>query len=387
MASRAPGLGRCRVRGDELVPSWLGPADGPWLTDLLELYDACVGAPRRVLDRHLAAFARDPRSNGGVAAARAVLDRDYRSDVDSKVPPREVRALVFRLAADRRPRSEALRAAARELRLEVGEVERALLADVPGERRTAAPEARASPIELAQRANLAIAQSALGAAHFVEIRVRGHARRVIRQAALRGLICEVVPGGSYPGPLLRISGPMALFRRTAMYGRHLRELLPLLVWSRTFELDARCAAGGRELRLALRSGDPLPPVSEPRAYDSRVERTFARDFLRAAPDWDLLREPEPVAADGGLLFPDFALWPRSDPRRRWLLEIVGFWTRSYLERKLRRLRGARIQRLVLCIDAERDCGEDELPADAPVIRYRRRIDVAEVMRALGESRR
>src|SRR2546427_5183295 len=49
-----------------------------------------------------------------------------------------------------------------------------------------------------------------------------------------------------------------------------------------------------------------------------------------------------VQAGGTLIFPDFALRHRADGRR-WLVEIVGFWTRDYVERKLALLRVAGLQ--------------------------------------------
>jgi hypothetical protein len=65
-----------------------------------------------------------------------------------------------------------------------------------------------------------------------------------------------------------------------------------------------------------------------------------------------------------------------------LLEIVGFWTPKYLEEKLRKLRAARLENVLLCIDQERGCSDAELPKDAKVIRYRRRIDVRAVLAVL-----
>jgi len=99
------------------------------------------------------------------------------------------------------------------------------------------------------------------------------------------------------------------------------------------------------LRRAIRSFRGRRRVS----YDSKLEERFARDFRRVAPDWDLIREPEAVQAGDTLIFPDFALRHRGDGRR-WLVEIVGFWTRDYLERKLALLRVAGLRDLVLCID-------------------------------------
>lgn len=39
-----------------------------------------------------------------------------------------------------------------------------------------------------------------------------------------------------------------------------------------------------------------------------------------------------------------------------LLEIVGFWTADYVAKKLRRWRAAGLGRLILSIDAARNCG-------------------------------
>jgi predicted nuclease of restriction endonuclease-like RecB superfamily len=93
----------------------------------------------------------------------------------------------------------------------------------------------------------------------------------------------------------------------------------------------------------------------------------------------VIREPRPVASGEALIFPDFELIQRRDNSRRWLLEIVGFWTQKYLKEKLERLRAAGIERLVLCIDQNRQCAEDELPPDARIIRYKTRIDPQAVL--------
>ena len=114
---------------------------------------------------------------------------------------------------------------------------------------------------------------------------------------------------------------------------------------------------GAALTLQLRTGDPVFPGSAPRQYDSRIEERFAREFRKLAPEWDVVREPEPINADGTLIFPDFALQCRANPARRWLLEIVGFWTPEYVARKLARYRSARLSNLILCIDEERNCAE------------------------------
>jgi predicted nuclease of restriction endonuclease-like RecB superfamily len=235
-----------------------------------------------------------------------------------------------------------------------------------------------SPGELSLRVNLALAQAFLFRAASVLIAVNGNARALVRQAALYGLIVTV-KGHAEAEASLEISGPLSLFRHTLVYGRALSALVPILPWCPRYTLEAACVLKGEARRFHLRPTDPVFPSAEPRRYDSALEERFARDFARAAPDWNLTREPQPVAADGALIFPDFAVEHRSDPDRRWLIEIVGFWTPDYLEKKLARLRAAGLERLILCVDEGRACAEGELPQGARLVRFHRRIDAAAVL--------
>lgn len=137
---------------------------------------------------------------------------------------------------------------------------------------------------------------------------------------------------------------------------------------------------GRRLAPQLRTGDSVFPGNAPRQYDSGVEERFAREFRKLAPEWDVVREPEPISAAGTLIFPDFALQHGANPARRWLLDIVGFWTPEYVARKLARYRSARLSNLILCIDEDRNCSNAGLPPIARVVRYRRRVDPTAVLR-------
>ena len=132
--------------------------------------------------------------------------------------------------------------------------------------------------------------------------------------------------------------------------------------------------------VSLASGDPIFPAGAPAIFDSKLEERFAHDMGRLAPDWDVIREPEPVRAGGTLIFPDFLLKNRIHADRRVLIEIMGFWTPEYLIEKCERLRQARLSNLILCIDEDRACAEGELPPGVPVVRFRRRVDAAAVMR-------
>lgn len=307
-----------------------------------------------------------------------VLDGLFRSEAVSPLPPPAVRASVFRASAWLESRDDVVAAAARELGTSPGIVEQSLFADLPSERVVRPPVERVEAPSLALRCNLAIAQAALKRSSSVTIAIESGARAVVRHAKLRGLICTVACAGE-PAVRLEVSGPLALFRKTVLYGRYLAELIPLLPWAGRFELHADCQIRDLTGELTLTPSDPLLPAKAPRRYDSALEKRFARDFKRATSDWEIAREPEPVAVDGTLIFPDFSVVHVRDPGRRWLLEIVGFWTSTYLENKLGRLRRARIPNLVLCVDETLDCGQGRLPEGCPVLRFRRKIDPRDLL--------
>src|ERR687891_1932518 len=69
--------------------------------------------------------------------------------------------------------------------------------------------------------------------------------------------------------------------------------------------------------------------------DSAVEEKFAKRFEQAETDWRQIREPDPlVLSNGGAFIPDFMF---EKYNKKIYLEIVGFWTKEYLERKLQKL--------------------------------------------------
>lgn len=389
-----------RVCGDRVVPAYLTERDHPWLRGLLDELDRHAGRPHRELEarlRELVARASSAASSRRGELAVHVIRDLCRARTRSAVPARRARAMLFGRAAampvdigaggvvSGAGREQIVAEVAGQLEVTAAELDEALFADLPGERRVVAPDPLPAPAEMALLANRALAQGLVARAARVRIEVEGNARVLVRHAKFRGLICAVSGRAHVGGASIDISGPFALFRHTLIYGRALAELVPLCAWCDRFRLRAECVLGERRLALDVAPGDPIFPAAEPRRFDSRLEESFARALGRATRDWDIIREPEPVVAGSGLLFPDFALQHRSDPGRRWLLEIVGFWTPDYVAGKLADYRAAGLPNLILCIDAERNCAEADLPPAARVVRFRRRIDPAAILAVIDPA--
>jgi len=375
-----------RIRVGRAIVGYLDDGDHTWVRALIDELERHVGRPERELRQRLSEPLPVPSPYPQRRAAVAVLARLWRSKVVASRPPRELRRLVFgERAAHRGARAEVLDQVADRTGLSRDELEGGLFADLPGERIVVSPDEIPSPAEAIRRVNLALAQAMLFRATSVRIRAEGEVRPLVQLAKLRGLICAVHRPDGEETPRLDISGPYALFRRTLLYGRALAGIVSPLVGTGRFSLQATCVVRGQAVDFLLASGDPVsgPPVGRP--FDSRLEQRFARDFRKAAPDWDVIKDPEAIRAGSGLIFPDFLLRHRRVPARQFLLEIVGFWTAEYLERKLMGLRKANISNLIICVDAERGCSEGDLPLGARVVRFNRKIDPGAVLAAIGGS--
>jgi len=126
-------------------------------------------------------------------------------------------------------------------------------------------------------------------------------------------------------------------------------------------------------------------------YDSSIEQSFAEAFAslertQSTDGWQLEREPEPLlpSAGGrdsrGIFIPDFALMRGT---RRIYVEILGFWTPAYRERKIQKLQQLKGQvDLVLALPIEAHQAFASLAPDYPLVEYRGQLSVTHLLRTL-----
>ena len=151
--------------------------------------------------------------------------------------------------------------------------------------------------------------------------------------------------------------------------------------------------------LVTQSPTPSSPPSQTASsiFDSSIEQSFAEAFHALATSdgadgWQLEREPEPLLLNPvvgettsstplqGIFIPDFAL---TRGNRRIYVEILGFWTTSYRERKLAKLqhlvgRGD----LVLAIPVQAHEGFTSLGANFPIVEYDGQLSATDLLKVL-----
>ena len=73
----------------------------------------------------------------------------------------------------------------------------------------------------------------------------------------------------------------------------------------------------------------------PMLFDSKIEKIFLQKFELFKTGWTIEREPEPIITKQKTAFiPDFVL---SKFDNNVFVEIIGFWTKEYLERKITKI--------------------------------------------------
>jgi len=109
-------------------------------------------------------------------------------------------------------------------------------------------------------------------------------------------------------------------------------------------------------------------------YDSSIEKMFGSLSLGS---WKVKREPTILKAGKYAFVPDFAL---QRDNMKVYLEIVGFWTPEYLQKKVEKLKQVK-EPLILLINKKLKCSEKDFPAQ-DVIFFDKKIPANEVMKVL-----
>jgi len=120
-------------------------------------------------------------------------------------------------------------------------------------------------------------------------------------------------------------------------------------------------------------------------FDSSIEQSFSEAFQSLAggwgmDGWELEREPEPLLLPQSIFIPDFAL---TRAHRRIYVEILGFWTPAYRERKIQKLQQLRGRDdLLLAIPVEAKEAFASIAQDFPIVFYQDQLSATEVLQVL-----
>lgn len=403
-------LVRASVRKDEIRPSLIDP-DKPAMVEataeLAALFDAAVeeGWRRGDLDDAIAGWIGDRRDVKLLRGlAKIALDATT-FQVDSPLPPRELRDRVFRRARAMgplalepgplaRPTAEdVLDAVASDLGCEREAVREALYADLREQERVVRhmiPE----PGWIGHRYNLALLQALLLLATDLHVTLPDPSAPRLRQLARAAKFHRLMVGVERHDDALTLTldGPAALFSQSTRYGLELASFLHTLIaqdcrW--TARATVLWTRANQRKTLTFSSEDGLTTDRpDTGTWRTREQEAFEERFAARASDWTL--DPIPTAiplGDRQVLVPDFTLV--GPDGRRAHLEIVGYWTAEDLAARFARLERYGPGSVVVAVSRKRRASKNkDIPTfSGPVIPFAEVVPVAEVLEAAAQVAR
>jgi uncharacterized protein len=172
---------------------------------------------------------------------------------------------------------------------------------------------------------------------------------------------------------LQLDGPLSLFSATQKYGLQLALFLPTLVLCEDFELKAKLRWGAerKDKVFHLSSKDGLVShQAETGSFVPAEVPMFVELFRKKIADWEISEETEIIAAGKSFWVPDYRLVHR-ETGQCVMLDILGFWRRSSVDRHLQMLREHAGCPFIVALSDQLNVEEAEL-RDLPdnVVRFR-----------------
>ena len=360
--------------------------------DLIEAYKSRIGQKKAVMKLFVSDLEDEGYEYRFVRGLAYLLDKRGAFKCNSKIDPVDLRKKVFEvtetfgLATTAEKREKILETAASKLKVTPEFVGEFFYADLDSELVLESFEPP-TPEELLKQYNLSLTQTLLFDSIELNFTATGNWQNIFYAVKRLGLIYEIKRDGKL---WMKIDGPASLFRLTRRYGTATAKLLPAIIANQDWTVEAKILwkYTNEICNFKLESWKSRSLIKTPQepkiSFDSTVEKNFAEQFQCLETRWQLKREPEPVEAGKQVIIPDFSLEKQGV---KVYMEIVGFWTMSYLLRKIEKLRKVDVDMLV-AVDESLACQKLEglkENSQLNVIYYRGKIPLAPVLRYLEEA--
>jgi len=389
-----------RIKKDRIYPDFaqLTAEHLELAAELIDVYKNLTGKKKSEIDVLLEELEQGLNFKR-VRGLRTLLERRCTFTSQFTIDPVQARRAVFGIASEskvtnRKERTKVIESVAQDLTVPAEDLEHSLWADLESEIILEGFE-HLTPEELLKWYNLSLAQTLLFKSTGMTIAVKGKAPEIFRAIKYFGLM-YLQEGRDR----IRVEGASSLLKLSERYGTSLAKLLPSIVRSESWQIDAEIVIRRETPRIyhfVMDSRDRNLLLSEKLAseaakttFDSSLERKFYNEFLSlpVAKSWELIREPDVISTNKGVFIPDFKFVHRELEVETYF-EIVGFWTDSYIKRKLAKLRALPFTMLV-AIDKNLACfnaAQFDLGLDQPVILYSKKVPIGDVVRYLAAIER
>jgi predicted nuclease of restriction endonuclease-like RecB superfamily len=331
---------------------------------IVDAYSTSVESRKGEIDSRIQGYEDKGADYRFVRGLSALLERRCLFQPDASIDPAEARKSVFTEASrvnvtDRNQRGEVLRMVAAKTGVTLDRLEQTLWSDIDEHLILKSFDPVDAAVLLKQY-NLSLTQTLLFKSLTLSFTASGNWKNIFRQLKRLGLMYVAEKGEETVK--VTVDGPVSLLKMVDRYGTSFAKLLPQIVKAHEWWINADILSRGKQRRIfkfELTSRDAqsiFPGVSDQsdQQYDSGVEQRFASNFNSLGTGWILRREPEPLIAGRYVLIPDFIIEKDS---LKVYLEIMGFWTQEYLEKKVRKLGSLRDIDMIVAVDENLACSK------------------------------
>lgn len=340
-----------QIHGDDIRVVYINAESEKYhaiTADLIEIYTTRLGKPKSDFAFVLADYeAAD--TNYHVTRGLAKLLEDLSEfTVQSPIEPEVLREKIFAYASGHHPvviqknllhqhtRPTALAEIAADLDISTDNVMHGMYTDLE-ENRILTEFDSPTPQWLLNRCNVALAQATLYRTTEMTIRIYRNIPTKYKLAfkfTKFFKLMHVISGNNADGYRITLDSPASIFRLSQKYGIQMALFLPALLHCDRWWMDATIVMNRNNYyRFKLTHEFGLQShYRDPGEFDSELERRFATRFEEIETEWTLERETDIIDLKDTVMIPDFA-FSHPDARQA-LMEIVGFWTPDYLQKKL-----------------------------------------------------
>jgi predicted nuclease of restriction endonuclease-like RecB superfamily len=331
-------------RKGEIQPRYakLSPENLKIANNIIELCKNHVGEKKKSFMPLVAELENQGYEYRFIRALSLLLDRKSNFICNSKIDPSDLRKKIFQatekhgIPTTPQKRQQIIKSVATDMALSIEAIEEQLYADLDSElilEKFEPPTA----LELLQQYNLSLTQTLLFECSELNFKASGNWQKIFYVIKKLGLIYEVFQENDF---YVKIDGPSSLFKLTKRYGINIAKLLPAIITNQEWTINAKILwkYTNEICNFKIENTKHKTLLQTPNfqtiTYDSAAEENFANQFKAIDAGWLLKREPEPVRAGNQVIIPDFSL---EKAGLKIYLEIVGFWTEDYLQRKAKKL--------------------------------------------------
>ncbi len=357
---------RFRVSKGQITPEFATISSNNLLLvgKLIEAYYLSIGCIRQELDNRISILEDEGADYKFVRGLSALLERMCLFEADSDMDPQKARKLVFSEASkrgvfDSKSRSDILKIVATKIGIVPDRLDQTLWSDVDNNlilKSFIAPD----PTTLLKQYNLSLSQTLIFKSVMMSFTASDNWKNIFRDLKHLGLIYSA----EMKDELLNVmvDGPLSLLKMVDRYGTSFAKLLPQIIRARNWTINADIISRGKQKRIyrfQLSSGDakdllPSSNIFPEQQYDSIIEKKFARSFNSFDSGWVMKREPEPLITGKKIMIPDFSFEKNG---MKVYLEIAGFWTQEYLEKKIQKLNALEDIDIIVAVDEKLVCSK------------------------------